>query len=186
MLQTPLQSCTLGCRPHESPVFCFAIHPDSPLLYITDPWLLYSIMHTSWLSCTLFYRPPESPVLYFIDPLTLLYSMLQIPWLSCNVCCNHLTLLYSMFQTPWLYWTLCCRPSDSAVLCVADHLTVLSYRPLTLLYSMLQTPLLSCTLCCRPPDSPAVFPGWSDLMNTSRISYLVGQEGPKTVFIGPV
>ena len=32
----------------------------------------------------------------------------------------------------------------------------------------------------------AVFPGGSDLMNTSRISYLLGQEGPKTVFIGPV
>ena len=32
----------------------------------------------------------------------------------------------------------------------------------------------------------AVFPGGSDLMNTSRISDLLGQEGPKTVFIGPV
>ena len=32
----------------------------------------------------------------------------------------------------------------------------------------------------------AVFPGGSDLMNTSRISDLSGQEGPKTVFIGPI
>ena len=32
----------------------------------------------------------------------------------------------------------------------------------------------------------AVFPGGSDLMNTSRISDLMGQEGPKTVFIGPI
>ena len=32
----------------------------------------------------------------------------------------------------------------------------------------------------------AVFPRGSDLMNTSRISDLSGQEGPKTVFIGPI
>ena len=30
-----------------------------------------------------------------------------------------------------------------------------------------------------------VFPGGSDLMNTSQISNLLGKEGPKTVFIGP-
>ena len=31
-----------------------------------------------------------------------------------------------------------------------------------------------------------VFPGGSDLLNTSRISNLLGPEGPKTVFIGTV
>ena len=32
----------------------------------------------------------------------------------------------------------------------------------------------------------AVFPGGSDLMNTSRIFDLLGPKGPKTVFIGPI
>ena len=35
-------------------------------------------------------------------------------------------------------------------------------------------------------STAAVFPGRSDLMNTSRIFDLLGQEGPKTVFIGPI
>ena len=34
---------------------------------------------------------------------------------------------------------------------------------------------------CPVPVGEAVFPGGSDLMNTSRISDLLGQEGPKTV-----
>ena len=34
---------------------------------------------------------------------------------------------------------------------------------------------------CPDPVGEAVFPGGSDLMNTSRISDLLGQEGPKTV-----
>ena len=48
------------------------------------------------------------------------------------------------------------------------HMAVLLHRPAT-----------------SGPVGP-VFPGGSDLMNTSRISDLLGQEGPKTVFIGPI
>ena len=52
-------------------------------------------------------------------------------------------------------------------------------------------------LIIKPPNMPcrhfsmrqrnitiAVFPGGSDLMNTSLISDFLGQEGPKTIFIG--
>ena len=68
----------------------------------------------------------------------------------------------------------------------ALHCTDLHYNepPCTALQSSeLKVTALHCTALHY---TLPVFPGGLDLMNTSRISDLLGQEGPKTVFIGPV